>query len=156
MGMYCLLFTSILITYEAYTQTNYTFLTCLLLICRDPTAYETSLINFKWRPFNNQKAIYLQIDKVLTMKRNLFQEEYKFWDKIYEKYYWNPEPPKKVEIKKGENKIVTNENEDKQLKIENKDNQKINKNDSKTEDKKAKIGNENKQVKEEHKNKQGK
>ncbi|XP_013135424.1 PREDICTED: esterase E4-like [Papilio polytes] len=122
----------------------------------DPTAYETSLINFKWRPFNNQKAIYLQIDKVLTMKRNLFQEEYKFWDKIYEKYYWNPEPPKKVEIKKGENKIVTNENEDKQLKIENKGNQKINKNDSKTEDKKAKIGNENKQVKEEHKNKQGK
>ncbi|KPJ17074.1 Esterase FE4 [Papilio machaon] len=87
----------------------------------DPTAYESSLINFKWRPFTNKKAIYLQIDKVLTMKRNLFQEEYNFWDKIYEKYYWNPEPPKKVEIKKDEKKILQTENENIQAKKKNKD-----------------------------------
>lgn len=44
----------------------------------------------------------MEIGNKLKMKKNLFSNRYKFWDKVYEKYYWNPTPveaPKKVESK---------------------------------------------------------
>ncbi|XP_068619348.1 esterase FE4-like [Battus philenor] len=62
----------------------------------DPSAYESSLINFKWQPFTNDQQVYLEIDKKLTLKKDLFVDAYNFWDKLYEKYYWSPSPPKNV------------------------------------------------------------
>ncbi|XP_063831076.1 carboxylic ester hydrolase-like [Ostrinia nubilalis] len=56
----------------------------------DPTAYESSLINVKWRKYSNDKPYHLSIGSKLQMKKNLFTDSYNFWDKIYEKYYWNP------------------------------------------------------------------
>ncbi|XP_045777023.1 esterase FE4-like [Maniola jurtina] len=65
----------------------------------NPTAFESSLINIKWLPFTNSKRHYMEINKKLQMKKNLFEDGYDFWDKIYEKYYWTPTAPKFEESK---------------------------------------------------------
>ncbi|XP_041969303.1 esterase FE4-like [Aricia agestis] len=62
----------------------------------DPTAYESSLITLKWRPYSNIIPYYLEINRKLLLKTDLNEDGYKFWDRIYEKFYWNPTaPPKK-------------------------------------------------------------
>ncbi|CAG9789483.1 unnamed protein product [Diatraea saccharalis] len=56
----------------------------------DPTIYESSLINIKWKMYSNHQPYYLSIDSELQMKEDPFPESYKFWNNIYKKYYWNP------------------------------------------------------------------
>ncbi|XP_047537145.1 juvenile hormone esterase-like [Vanessa atalanta] len=65
----------------------------------NPTAFETTLIPFNWLPYTNEDQNYMEIDKKLQMKMGLFDEEWKFWNKIYEKYYWNPTAPRLPDIK---------------------------------------------------------
>ncbi|CAH0728598.1 unnamed protein product, partial [Brenthis ino] len=56
----------------------------------DPTKYESSLITFKWQPYTNENPNYLEINKKLQMKKDLFADGWRFWNKVYDKYYWNP------------------------------------------------------------------
>ncbi|XP_045453160.1 esterase FE4-like [Melitaea cinxia] len=65
----------------------------------NPTKYETSLITFPWLPYTNEEQNYLAINRKLELRKNLFEKEWKFWDKVYQKYYWNPSAPKIHDIK---------------------------------------------------------
>nr|QOL02377.1 venom carboxylesterase-6-like protein [Glyphodes pyloalis] len=56
----------------------------------DPVSYESSLISTKWQKYSNAKPRYLSIGSRIEMKKNIFTDNYKFWDELYEKYYWNP------------------------------------------------------------------
>ncbi|XP_072929533.1 esterase E4-like [Epargyreus clarus] len=73
----------------------------------NPTAYESLIVNYQWLPYTNKNQNYLQIGKRQSMKQKLFVDEYNFWDKVYKKYHWKPEAPKKVvnEVNKEDNKV---------------------------------------------------
>ncbi|KAF9407222.1 hypothetical protein HW555_012673, partial [Spodoptera exigua] len=67
----------------------------------DPTAYESLLIDLKWPKYTNDKQDFLEIGNTLKKKKDLFQNEFRLWDEVYEKYYWHPMP---VVAKKTVNK----------------------------------------------------
>ncbi|KAJ8714208.1 hypothetical protein PYW08_007828 [Mythimna loreyi] len=58
----------------------------------NPTAYESILIDVKWPKYTHEEQSYLEISNKLKVKKDLFANRYKFWDRVYEKYYWNPLP----------------------------------------------------------------
>ncbi|CAB3249421.1 unnamed protein product [Arctia plantaginis] len=58
----------------------------------NPTAYESLLIDVKWRRYTKETPNYMKIGKNLQLKKNLFSKTYAFWDNIYDKYYWSPTP----------------------------------------------------------------
>ncbi|XP_063387093.1 esterase E4-like [Cydia fagiglandana] len=62
----------------------------------DPTAYESQLIEIKWKTYTNDDRNYLKIDNDLVMDKNLFEDGFNFWSKVYDKHYWNPKAPKIV------------------------------------------------------------
>ncbi|CAH2983529.1 unnamed protein product [Chilo suppressalis] len=66
----------------------------------NPTAYESDLIDTKWKVYSRQHPYYLSIDRKLELKVDPVPESYQFWDKLYEKYYWDPTHQKPDTIKK--------------------------------------------------------
>lgn len=62
---------------------------------------------FKWLTFTNKNPNYLSIGHDVKMDKQLFENGFKFWDEIYNKYHWNPKSPEIVveePIKKVEDK----------------------------------------------------
>lgn len=47
----------------------------------------------KWQKYTNEQQNYLDIGYELINKKDLFADSYKFWDKVYQKNYWNPTAP---------------------------------------------------------------
>ncbi|XP_026743125.1 esterase FE4-like [Trichoplusia ni] len=66
----------------------------------DPTAYESLLIDLKWKRYTIKDPNYMEISHKLKLKKDLFAKRFQFWDKVYDKHYWNPNPP----VIKSENK----------------------------------------------------
>ncbi|XP_075983029.1 carboxylic ester hydrolase-like [Anticarsia gemmatalis] len=58
----------------------------------NPTAYESLILDVKWLNYTTEEQNYLEIGHKLRMKKDLFAKRYLFWDRIYNKYYWNPLP----------------------------------------------------------------
>ncbi|XP_022817698.1 esterase FE4-like [Spodoptera litura] len=58
----------------------------------NPTAYESLLIEEKWPKYTNDREGYMEIGSDLKTKKDLFANEFKLWDEVYEKYYWHPTP----------------------------------------------------------------
>nr|QOL02378.1 venom carboxylesterase-6-like protein [Rondotia menciana] len=56
----------------------------------EPTAFESLLINVKWLEYDDKEHFFLEIGGKLKMKKDLFVKRYSFWDKVYQKFYWNP------------------------------------------------------------------
>ncbi|XP_061721842.1 acylcarnitine hydrolase-like [Cydia pomonella] len=59
----------------------------------NPTAYESQLIEIKWKTYTNDDRNYLKIDTELVIDKNLFEDGFNFWEKVYDKHYWNPKAP---------------------------------------------------------------
>uniref|UniRef100_A0A2A4J0U9 Carboxylesterase type B domain-containing protein n=1 Tax=Heliothis virescens TaxID=7102 RepID=A0A2A4J0U9_HELVI len=78
----------------------------------NPTAYESLLIDVKWPKYTNKEHNYLQIGNKLKVKKDLFENQYAFWDKIYDKFYWHPMPVEPKSLK-GPEKTIVNEEEQK-------------------------------------------
>lgn len=80
-------------------------------VFRDPTAYESDLMPFKWLTFSNKNPNYLSIGHDVKMDKQLFENGFQFWNEIYDKHNWSPKPPKIVveePIKKTEDKKLEN------------------------------------------------
>nr|AQY62755.1 carboxylesterase [Pieris rapae] len=58
----------------------------------NPTEYESALLTVKWPSYTEKSPMYLEINKNLQVKKGLFTEGFKFWDQIYNKYHWDPQP----------------------------------------------------------------
>ncbi|XP_063895869.1 esterase E4 [Helicoverpa armigera] len=84
----------------------------------NPTAYESLLIDVQWPKYTNKEQKYLQIGNSLRVKKDLFENQYTFWDSVYDKFYWHPMPvdkksmvvPEKNSVNEEEQKTM---NEDK-------------------------------------------
>ncbi|XP_045533324.1 esterase E4-like [Pieris brassicae] len=58
----------------------------------NPTEYESALLSVKWPSYTKQSPMYLEINKNLQVKKGLFTKGFQFWDQIYSKYHWDPQP----------------------------------------------------------------
>ncbi|KOB72967.1 Uncharacterized protein OBRU01_06320 [Operophtera brumata] len=63
------------------------------VIYGNPTAYESALIKTNWQKYTNEQPNYLDIGYELVNKKDLFSDSYNFWDKVYQKNFWNPTSP---------------------------------------------------------------
>ncbi|XP_032521629.2 esterase E4-like [Danaus plexippus] len=75
----------------------------------NPTPYESFLITVKWLPYTKEERNYIEINKKMATKKDLFENSFEFWNKIYEKFYWNPIAPKFIKTEKKDG-IKTNHN----------------------------------------------
>ncbi|XP_026758295.2 esterase FE4-like [Galleria mellonella] len=80
---------------DMITRDRLTFMWTDFVKYEDPTAYESSLIDIKWLKYSNEQPNYLSVNDRLEMKRDLLANSYEFWNKVYEKHYWNPSSPEK-------------------------------------------------------------
>ncbi|CAF4867312.1 unnamed protein product [Pieris macdunnoughi] len=69
----------------------------------NPTEYESALLTVKWPCYTKKSPMYLEINKNLQVKKGLFTNGFKFWDQIYSKYHWDPQPVNPEIIKKESN-----------------------------------------------------
>lgn len=58
----------------------------------DPTPYESLIITEKWLKYTKDEQNYLRIGSDLSSRRDLLEKRFEFWDRVYDKYYWNPTP----------------------------------------------------------------
>ncbi|XP_044729688.1 bile salt-activated lipase-like [Chrysoperla carnea] len=47
-----------------------------------PDDYD-AYINIEWKPYTLEEPFYMDIDKKLSLKQNLFKDRMKFWDQLY-------------------------------------------------------------------------
>ena len=61
-----------------YNGQNYN----ICLFCRNPTPIQDPLLNVTWYPVTENEMNYLDIDKELTMKKDLAKERIAFWEEL--------------------------------------------------------------------------
>lgn len=68
---------------------------CITSLCifRDPTRYESAVVDFKWPTYSEKEPYHLLLNVKTEMKKHLSLRGYNFWDNIYQKYYWTPKAP---------------------------------------------------------------
>jgi hypothetical protein len=55
-------------------------------VCSDPTPDRDCLLGLKWDPATETEHVYLNVDKELQMKRDLFKERMQFWEDMLGPY----------------------------------------------------------------------